>query len=528
MSPRKAIWAVIGGSTALRLVFAFSMGGLTDEAYYSLYARHLDWAFFDHPPMTGVVAAVGESLAWRANPVFALRFGFVLMFAGSSWLLARLSERFFGSQAAVLAVLVLNVTVFYGIIVGTLAGPDGPLLFFWLLTLDRLAAAFEDEASTWSWVGVGLAWGGAMLSKYHAVLLPVGTLTYVILNSSARRSLRKPGPYLATLIGCAVFAPVVLWNASHGWVSFLFQGTRSGGFKGFRVDYFMEAIVGPVLYLLPGIWLWLVIIALRLIWRGPRRWTNSEAFLTCHALPAPVLFLAVASYSRILTHWPLIGFIALMPILGQELAKQIELRRVLMRRLIVLTIAVSIVFAGLFVAHANYGILQDRQGRLLAIFEPKNDLTVDTIVWDQVAAELKRRGVMDSPNTYLFTCNWRHSAELSLSVRHELPVACYHRDARSFTFWSRPEDWVGRDGILIRIVESPLEDEDFAPWFTRIERLPDITIMRGGVPLQSICIIRCVGQTAPYAFGYTGPGRIPRPREVRLGVAPTDKNKVVR
>ena len=518
MSTRQTLWAVIGISTAVRLVFALSLGGLTDEAYYALYARHLDWAFFDHPPMVGVVAAIGEALAGWINPVIGLRFGFVLMFAGSSWLLARLTERFFGLRAAVLAVLVLNTTIFYGIVVGTLAGPDGPLLFFWLLTLERLAAAFDGEGRNWTWVGVGIAWGGAMLSKYHAVLLPAGTLLYLVLRPSARRCLKTPGPYLASLVGCVVFAPVVLWNASHGWASFLFQGTRSGGFKGFRPDYLMEAVVGQIFYLLPGIWLWLMVIAVGLIRRGPRRWTNAEAFLLCQALPAQCLFLGVASYSQILTHWPLIGFIALMPMLGRDLPHYLDTQPRLIRPLIALCLATPIVFAGLFLAQANFGLFQDSKGRLAGVISPQDDLTVDTILWDQVATELKLRGISDTPNTFLFTCNWRYSAELSLATRHELPVACYHRDARSFSFWSRPEDYLGRDGIFIRTGQGVAEDTYFAPWFRQIERLPDIPIVRAGFPMQTVRVFRCKNQISPYPFGYTGRGPIPRPGSAQLGL----------
>ena len=39
-----------------------------------------------------------------------------------------------------------------------------------------------------------------------------------------RRRLLQPGPYLALAIGLSVFSPVLIWNARHGWVSFLFQG----------------------------------------------------------------------------------------------------------------------------------------------------------------------------------------------------------------------------------------------------------------------------------------------------------------
>ncbi len=84
MTTRRALWALIGVSTMVRLVWAASLGGYANEAYYYMYARHLDWGFFDHPPMVGIVAAVGLALTKGLAPAFGLRLGFILMFAGSS------------------------------------------------------------------------------------------------------------------------------------------------------------------------------------------------------------------------------------------------------------------------------------------------------------------------------------------------------------------------------------------------------------------------------------------------------------
>ena len=148
MTARRALWMVIGTSLVLRLAMAASLGAYTNEAYYYLYSNNLDWGYFDHPPMVGVMAALGLRLAGGISPIFGLRVVFVFLFAGSSWILARLTGRLFGAWAGVMAVLGLNATIFYGIKVGTLAEPDGPLLFFWLLTLDRLWVALDDPRRT--------------------------------------------------------------------------------------------------------------------------------------------------------------------------------------------------------------------------------------------------------------------------------------------------------------------------------------------------------------------------------------------
>ena len=524
MTTRRMLWALIVISGALRLAWAASLGGFANEAYYYLFARHLDWSFFDHPPMVGVVSMLGLNLVGGLNPVLGLRLGFIVMFGGSTWLMARVATRAYDPRTGVLAALALNATVFYGLKVGTLAEPDGPLLFFWLLTIDRLLAAFDEPGRVDAWAWVGAAWGGAMLSKYYAILLPAGAGFYLLLRPSARDCLRRPGPYLAMVVGLAIFAPVIVWNATHGWVSFAYQGSRAGGFQGLQPKFLIDALVAQACYLTPWIFAWLVAILVRLARRGPRDWSESETLLICQAVPALALFLGVATYRRIMPHWPMIGFVALLPMLGRNWSERLAERPGLVGRRLVALTAAPVLLAFLFVVQARTGLFQDGQGRLLGLVSPQSDPTVDTIRWDQISRELERRGLLDEPNTFLFTDQWRFSAELAMATGRDPSVACFHRDSRSFTFWSRPEDWVGRDGIFVRVVDGLVEPKNYAPWFTRVEPLESIPIIRAGCRLQTVRLYRCVRETAPFLFGYSGPGPIPHP-----GLAPSDKaTEVVR
>lgn len=533
MTTRRALWALIGISTALRLAWAASVGGYTNEAYYYLYARHLDWGYFDHPPMVGVVAALGLKLGPGLPPVLGLRLGFIALFAGSTWLMARLTARSFGARAGFLAALALNATTFYGLRVGTCAEPDGPLLFFWLLTLDRLSVAFDRPERTSVWGLVGLAWGGAMLSKYYAILLPAGAGLYLLLRPSARRCLRTPGPYLAAAVGLAVFSPVIGWNATHAWASFAFQGTRAGGFHGFRADTLIEALLAQFLFLAPWIWIGLMAILLRLIRRGPRGWSDPEAFLTCQAVPAIALFLGVATFRRIMPHWPMIGFVALMPMLGRTWSERFEAHPVRQRYRFAAVAMAPVILAALILVQARSGLFQDHQGRLLGLIPSREDPTVDMIRWDKIATEIRRRGLLDEPGVFLFTDHWRFSAQLAMAVNSEVPVACYHRDARSFGFWSRPADWVGRAGIFISVEDGGADAALYAPWFNRVDLIGTIPIVRAGVELQVVKVYRCADQTAPFLFGYNGPGPIPRPvasseptsgeAKETLGASPTSR-----
>ena len=99
-----------------------------------------------------------------------------------------------------------------------------------------------------------------MLSKYHGIFLPMGAALFLVLHRPARRWLAHPGPYLATAVGLLVFSPVIVWNATHGWASFLFQGGRAALSTMLRPDQLMLALLAQAMYLFPWIWVPLVVI----------------------------------------------------------------------------------------------------------------------------------------------------------------------------------------------------------------------------------------------------------------------------
>ena len=114
MTARRALWTLVAASTLLRLAWAACLGVGNDEAYHYLFTVHRDWSYYDHPPMTAVVEAVGLAFAGGRVSAWALRLGFIGLFAGSTLLLARLTARFYGPRAGALAAFALNATAYYG------------------------------------------------------------------------------------------------------------------------------------------------------------------------------------------------------------------------------------------------------------------------------------------------------------------------------------------------------------------------------------------------------------------------------
>src|SRR5262249_55821682 len=146
MNAKLALVILIAVTTAIRLCCSMALGLGNDEAYHYLYATHPSLSYFDHPPMMAWVEMAGLSLPGAGNAAWALRVGFIALFSGSTLILARLTTRYFGEKSGFLAALALNLTAYYGLAASMFALPDGPLLFFWLLTLDRLSLSVDDRS----------------------------------------------------------------------------------------------------------------------------------------------------------------------------------------------------------------------------------------------------------------------------------------------------------------------------------------------------------------------------------------------
>ena len=126
MTPKHALLMLIGVSALIRLVAASSLGLGNDEAYHFLYAVHPALSYYDHPPMMAWIEMSGLAVTGAHPWAWALRIGFIVLFAGSTWLLARMTARTHGALAGFAAAFALNVTGYYGLAAATFALPDGP------------------------------------------------------------------------------------------------------------------------------------------------------------------------------------------------------------------------------------------------------------------------------------------------------------------------------------------------------------------------------------------------------------------
>jgi len=222
---RTLFWCLLIGFTIVRLFLVNKFGLGVDESHYLLYSRKLAWGYFDHPPMVAFLAALTTLLG---DSVFFVRLGPIICTAGSLILLRYLALALYRDErVAFWSAFLLHLMPYQQVLmVGLL--PDATLNLFWCGTL--LAVWQAMKTGRWSlWILTGLLFGGALLSKYHAVLLTLCLLGYLITSADHRYWLAKIQPWAAAMIGLVIFTPNIIWNAQHDWISYSYQLGQGSG-----------------------------------------------------------------------------------------------------------------------------------------------------------------------------------------------------------------------------------------------------------------------------------------------------------
>jgi 4-amino-4-deoxy-L-arabinose transferase-like glycosyltransferase len=253
---------VILALVALRLVAAAWTPLTFDEAYYWMWSKHLAGGYYDHPPMVALVIRLGTMIG--GDTELGVRLVSILLALPMSWAVYRTATILFGSpRVGSTATILLNVTLMAA--VGTMIiTPDAPLLVTSSFVLFCLAKVLESGRGAW-WLAVGAAVGAALLSKYTALFFGPAILIWLVSVPGLRRWLISPWPYLGGLVALALFAPVIVWNADHQWVSFIKQLGRAR-IEEFTLRFLAEVIPTQLAFATPLVWV-LGAMGLAALWR---------------------------------------------------------------------------------------------------------------------------------------------------------------------------------------------------------------------------------------------------------------------
>lgn len=338
-------WLLAAAWLALRFYFNSRPDLVPDEAFYWTWTRHPATGYFDHPPM--VAWLLWLSTRVLGNTAFAVRLPAALMSIGSLVVLYELARRILNDVRAVGFVVAMWLVGPLLAVTGTINTPDAPATFFSVCALACavLIARLDDESipgegipalsarknPKWLWLAFGAFCGLAMLSKYTSVLVPAGVGLSLLISRAGRRHLAQPWVYLAAMLALLVFSPVIYWNATHRWASFLFQlhhgagGELTDGLTGFfpklmaRLGGVCEFIGGQTLVWTP-ILFGLTIVVLAVNWRAVGRLRNVDRMLLwCGTLPL-LFFGWAASRAHGELNWPAFAYFPLSLLIARYLS----------------------------------------------------------------------------------------------------------------------------------------------------------------------------------------------------------------
>jgi len=493
----------------IRLLIAAYTGLGNGESYYFRGAIHLDWSYFDQPPLFFWLGGLSIRIFGLNN--FGLRLPTVLLFAGASWYLFLITKKLFNAAAGFWAVVVMNLSALFTIGVACWYQPDGPLMFFWLLStyyIIKVLGIGEEQTLApnsrkvyWLWVVIGICMGLATLSKYHVLFLFAGVFLFIATNKKQRHWLTHPGPYLAIVITIIMAFPVIWWNYKHNWISFVWQGSRAGtrneAFK-IHFDWFFRSIGGQAAWLLP--WIWFPTV--RQLFIAYKQRLQAIYSFTFWMAVLPIVFFTVLTLWADLQyhfHWQAPGYMMLFMPLGFAIDKALnnnadQKRQRLTRRWLNFSMYFTVITIIVLGLHMVTGFWQNYGPKwVVSLGGGKIDPTIQGVDYDDVMTRFEKEGWIKNDKVFAGSTRWWLAGKVDWALKGKKDIICFNRDARNLAFLVDPNTLIGKDAVIIGEASAYNETvyDDATPFFDSVTRLPDIPIIRAGVVEEHLQVYYC-------------------------------------
>lgn len=390
------------------LFLGLIQSGLTelqdDEAYYWVYGQYLDWGYFDHPPMIGLLTKLGYAIFPNE---LGVRLFPLLLNVLSLMIIELLLEK---KNPLSFYVIALSIAVLQ--ITGFAAVPDTPLIFFTALFF----YCYKKFNITGSWLHtllLGISIALLCYSKYHAVLIVLFTLL------SQVRLLGKIKAWAAVLIAVLLFVPHLWWQYQHDWVSFryhLFESNVNAYKPSFTFDYLLGQLLlpGPIagFILLPAAFL-------------HKPFTKTERALRFTMIGVYAFFLLSSFRGKVEANWTSPAIVPLMVLSHQYLYAKLKWRKLLFKLLPITLLLV--VFARVVMIENIVPVLEIER-RYHAWKE-----------WPQQLRDKTKGLPIVFSNSYQRASKyWFYSGQPTYSLNH------YHERKNNYNFWPLEDSLLGK------------------------------------------------------------------------------------
>ena len=210
------VWVIAAAFVGIELAFSAGYGFQQDELYFIQAGRHLAFGYVDQPPLAPLLnrlaTMIGGTNPTAVRTLPALEGGAIIVLA------ARQAAIFgAGRIGRVLAALCLaGAPVLLGAV--HIGNTTPPALLTWTLVVLCVSTAIARDRPRW-WLGAGLA-AGLGLQTNNLIALLLLALTIGLLATRRFDVVRTRWPWLGAAVAAVIWAPNVVWQATHGWPQF--------------------------------------------------------------------------------------------------------------------------------------------------------------------------------------------------------------------------------------------------------------------------------------------------------------------
>ncbi|MBT9610894.1 glycosyltransferase family 39 protein [Aquabacterium sp.] len=266
------LWMLLAFAVVLLIYRVWLIGhsGISlffDEAQYWDWSRHLAWGYYSKPPM--IAGLIWLSTKLFGSGVVGVKLMTMLLYPVTAVVMVGFARALWPTSSGVRTGTVAGALFLTLPMVGALglfASTDAPLLLCWTVAGWMLWRAQVTNRMAY-WVGVGLACGLGLMSKYTMAAFALTALWTLWAVHGPRRGLMRPGPWVAIALALLILSPNLWWNAHHGFPTLQHTAeltTKSGRNGGLLSA--LEFAGGQLLMLGPVV----VVAGLWLAWRQRR------------------------------------------------------------------------------------------------------------------------------------------------------------------------------------------------------------------------------------------------------------------
>jgi hypothetical protein len=275
-------------------------------------------------------------------------------------------------------------------------------------------------------------------------------------------------------LAALMFCPVIVWNAAHHWQSFGYQGGRATGLH-FRPLAPLTILAGEALFVLPWIWLPMIVLMLAAFRRGPA--ARAGWFLACGAVIPIILFAAVGAWSstHILYHWAAPGYLFLFPLLGAWLAEWRSAWKGFAARMTAMILTLS---ALAITAELNFNFVP----HLDKFFPAGKSPFLQAINWDSIAPEIPP-GI-----TAVAALRWYDAGKIGYALRERgITTTVFGPEPHEFGMSAPPSSLRGQT-ILIAAMPGDIAQiaQAYGPDFKSMKPGPALLVRDHGAILLVI------------------------------------------